>query len=106
VDSPSKGEVSPCLEFWFLNPSACQVCLLSLVYHILFMPCILFEEPSILSTMFFLVVLRNFCKYYLGMTEKAHQAVAFLSWPVQTSLPEVRFDLTIHARSVFAFIVI
>jgi len=78
----------------------------SLSCHILFMPCILFEEPFILSPIFSLVVLRNICMYYLGMIEKAHQAVAFLSWYVQTSLHEVRFDLTSHAMSVFAFIVI
>jgi len=41
-------------------------------YHILFMSCILFEEPFILSPIFSLVVLRNFCQYYLGMTEKTH----------------------------------
>jgi len=34
VDSPSKGEVSPCLRFWFLNPSVCQVCLHCIVYHV------------------------------------------------------------------------
>jgi hypothetical protein len=27
VDSPSRGVISQCLGFWFLNPSACQVCL-------------------------------------------------------------------------------
>jgi len=48
--------------------------------HILFMPCILFEEPSILSPIFSLVVLENFCKYYLGMTKKARRAAASLSW--------------------------
>jgi hypothetical protein len=42
VDSPSKGEVSPCLGFWFLNPSACQVCLHYIVYHVIFYPCIAF----------------------------------------------------------------
>jgi len=43
------------------------------------MPCILFEEPFILSPIFSLVVLRNFCRNYLRMTEKPHQAAVFLS---------------------------
>jgi hypothetical protein len=66
--------------------------------HILFMPCIMFEEPFILFPICSLVVLRNFYRYYLGMTEKAHQAAAFLSWYFQTSLSEVRFALTKHPR--------
>jgi len=49
VDSSSKGEVFPCLGFWFLNPNAC------IIYHILFMPCILFEELFILSPYFLLL---------------------------------------------------
>jgi hypothetical protein len=57
VDSPSRGEVLPCLGFWFLNPSARQVCfeLHSLWCQILFVPCILFEEPFILSPYFLLL---------------------------------------------------
>jgi hypothetical protein len=70
----------------------------SLSCHILFMPCILFEEPFILSLICSLVVLRNFYSYYLGMIEKAHNAATFLSCYFQTSLPEVMFALTIHAR--------
>jgi hypothetical protein len=42
------------------------------------MPCILFEKLFILSPIFSLIVLRNFCRYYLGMTEKAHKAAAFV----------------------------
>jgi hypothetical protein len=51
-----------------------------LLCHILFMPCISLEESFILFPIFSLVVLRNICRYYLGMTEKTHQAAAFLSW--------------------------
>jgi len=41
VDSPSKGEVSPYLGFWFLNPGACQVCLHCIV-HITSYSCLAF----------------------------------------------------------------
>jgi hypothetical protein len=27
-----------------------------------------------------LVILRKFCKYFIGMTEKARRVAAFLSW--------------------------
>jgi hypothetical protein len=40
--------------------------------HILFMPCILFEEPFILSPIFSLVVLRNICKYFFGGWQLKH----------------------------------
>jgi hypothetical protein len=73
ADSPSIGAVSPCLGFWFLNPSAYQVCLHCIDCHILyiiFLPCILFEEPHFLSLDFLLVALRIFYRYILGMTEK------------------------------------
>jgi hypothetical protein len=33
------------------------------------------------------------------MTDKAHRAAAFLSWLFQTSFPEVKFDLTLHAST-------
>jgi len=74
VDSPSIGAVSPCLGVWFLNPSAYQVCLHCIdchILYILFLPYILFEEPSFLSLDFLLVALRIFCRYILRMTEKA-----------------------------------
>jgi hypothetical protein len=49
--------------------------------HILFMPCILFEEPFFSIPIFSLVVLRNIYRYFLlGMTVKARRAAAFLSW--------------------------
>jgi len=74
VDSPSIGAISPCLGFWFLNPSAYQVCLHCIDCHILyiiFLSCILFKEPPFLSLDFLLVALRIFCRNILGMTEKA-----------------------------------
>jgi hypothetical protein len=50
VDSPSKGEVSPCLGIWFLNPSACQVCLHYVVYHALHSVCgTVYSIPKIFS---------------------------------------------------------
>jgi hypothetical protein len=42
VDSPNKGEVSPCLGFLFLNPSACQVCLHCIIYHVISYLCLTF----------------------------------------------------------------
>jgi len=81
VDSPSIGAVSPYLGFWFLNPSAYQVCLHCIdchILYILFFPCILFEEPHFLSLDFLLVALRNFCRYNLGMTEKARHCFSIL----------------------------
>jgi hypothetical protein len=52
-----------------------------------------------------LVVLRNFCRYFIRMTEKACRAMAFLSWYSQTSLPEDRFALTLHAWTKLFFCV-
>jgi hypothetical protein len=82
VDSPSRGEVLPCLIFCFLNPSACQVCfaLPSLSCHILYMPCILFEEPFILSPYFLLLSRETSVDIFLGITVKVRRAAAFLSW--------------------------
>jgi hypothetical protein len=37
--------------------------------------------------------------FFLGLTVKARRAVAFLSWYFLTSLPEDRFDFTLHART-------
>jgi hypothetical protein len=37
------------------------------------------------------------------MIEKARQAAAFLFWCSQTSLPEVRFVLTLHAWTKLSF---
>jgi len=46
--------------------------------HILFMPCILFDEPFILSPYFSLVILRIFYKYiFWGWQLKARQTVLF-----------------------------
>jgi hypothetical protein len=42
MDSPSKGEVLPCIGFWFLNPSACQVYLHCIVYHVISYSCLAF----------------------------------------------------------------
>jgi hypothetical protein len=58
VDSPSKGEVSPCLGFWFLNLSACQVC------HVISYSCLAF---CLRNHLFYpLIILRNFCIYFFG----------------------------------------
>jgi hypothetical protein len=54
-------------------------------------------EPSFLSLYSLLFFLRYFCRYLIGGIEKARRTAAFLSWYSQTSLPEVRFALTLHA---------
>jgi hypothetical protein len=41
-NDPRKGEVSTCLRFWFLNPSACQVYLHCKVYHVISYSCLAF----------------------------------------------------------------
>jgi hypothetical protein len=43
VDSTSKGEVTSCLGFWFLNPSACPVCLHCIIYHVISYSCLAFH---------------------------------------------------------------
>jgi len=81
VDSPNIGAVLPCLGFWFLNPSAYQVCLHCIdchILYILFLPCILFEEPPFLSQYFLLVTLKILCRYILGMIEKAWHCFSIL----------------------------
>jgi len=90
--SPSKGEVLPCLGFWFLGMSG-MFALHCLSCHILFMPCIMFEEPFILSLYFSLVSLRIFCRFFFGMTVKSMSGGCF-SVLVFLNLPEDRFALT------------
>jgi hypothetical protein len=100
VDSPSRDVVSPCLGFWFLNPSACQVCLHFIVYHVTSsMPYILVEEPYMFYPHVFSCYLEKLLQIFMGMTEKALRVAAFLSWLFQTSLPKVRFALTLRART-------
>jgi hypothetical protein len=65
VDSPSKGEVSPCLGFWFLNPSACQVCLHCIVYHVTFVWWTIYFIPHIFSC-----CLENFFQVLFGDDKK------------------------------------
>jgi hypothetical protein len=65
--------------------------------NILCMLCILLWNQFFYSYIVSLVVLRNFCKYFVGMTDKVRRTTAFLSWYSQTSLLEVRFALTLHA---------
>jgi len=104
VVSPSIGIVSPCLGFCFLNPSAYQVCLHCIdchILYILFFPCILFEEPPFLSLDFLFVALRNFCRYILGMTEKACHYFSIL---VKSNLsPRGQVCSYLHALSRCSF---
>jgi hypothetical protein len=66
------GEVSPCLGLWFLNPSACQVCLHCIVYHVISYSCLAFCLRNHIFSIFSLVCLeKNFCRYLKGMKEKA-----------------------------------
>jgi len=53
---------------------------------------------------FSLVVLRKFCKYFLGITVKARRAAAFPSWYFKTALPEDRFDFTLHTGTRYYFL--
>jgi hypothetical protein len=74
VDSPSEGEVSLCLGFWILNPSASQVWLHCIVYLITsFMPCILVEEPYMFYPHVFSCNLEKLLQLFMGMTEKARR---------------------------------
>jgi hypothetical protein len=50
VDSPSIGAVSPCQGFWFLNPSAYQVCLHCIDCHIFYI--LFFSLHSVWGTTF------------------------------------------------------
>jgi hypothetical protein len=72
VDSPSRGAVSPCLGFWFLNPSACQVCLHCIVYLVI--SCLYFafslRNHICFIPMFSLVILKNLCRYLWGWQKK------------------------------------
>jgi hypothetical protein len=62
------------------NPRALGlIALLCFLHDICCLPCNL-GTIIVLPPLFFRVVLRIFCRYYLGMTEKARRAAAFLSW--------------------------
>jgi hypothetical protein len=52
---------------------------------------------------FSLVSLEIFCRYYIRMIEKARRVAAFLSWNHQTSLPGIKFALTLHTWTRFFF---
>jgi hypothetical protein len=67
VDAPSEGEVSPCLGFWFLNPSACQVWL---HYNIFSIP------------IFSLVVFRKFLLVLYGDDRKKSTLGGYFSFLV------------------------
>jgi hypothetical protein len=75
--------------------------------RILFMLCILFEESFILSPIFSLVILRNFCRYFLfGMTVKSTSGSCFsILVFLNLSLHEDKFGFTFHAgtRCYFLF---
>jgi hypothetical protein len=66
------------------NPKACQVCLhclLGFSYPIsVHMLCILRNYICFIPIFSLVVLRKNFCRYLMGMTEKASRAVAFLSW--------------------------
>jgi hypothetical protein len=62
-------------------------------------------NKHILSPIFSLVVLRNFCRYYLEMTEKAYQAVFFCLGKFRTFRVN-KFDFRHMLGGVFVFIFI
>jgi hypothetical protein len=73
VDSPSKGKVSPCLGFWFLNPSVCHVCLHCIVYHVISYSCLAF---CLMNHLFYPHIFSCYLEkllqiFFLGMTVKS-----------------------------------
>jgi len=80
ADSPSRWGHT-CLGLWFLNPSACQERLHYIFFIVISCACFAyllwnhFVYPYIVS----FVVLRKFFRYFIGMTNKARRATAFLS---------------------------
>jgi hypothetical protein len=73
VDSHSKGEVFPCLGFWFLNPSACQVCLHCIVYHVISYSCLAFY----LRNIFIL------SQYFLWFSWETSADIFFWGWQLK-----------------------
>jgi hypothetical protein len=99
VDSPSRWGL-PCLGFWFLNPSACQVCLHCIVYLVISYSCLAFcLRNCLFYPHIFSCYLEKLLQIYLwGWQLKARRAAAFLCWYFLTSLHEDRFGFTLHAR--------
>jgi hypothetical protein len=100
VDSPSKGEVSPCLGLWFLNPSASQVCLHCIVYHVISYSCLAFcLRNHLLYPPYFLLLSWETSIGTIWGWHKKHTRLlcSVLVFP-NLSLSKVRFALTIHAR--------
>jgi hypothetical protein len=84
VDAPSEGEVSPCLGFWFLNPSACQVWLHYIVYLAIYCLCFaFFLWNNIFSIpIFSLVVFRKFLLVLYGDDRKKSTLGGYFSFLV------------------------
>jgi hypothetical protein len=80
--SPSRGTVSPCLRFWFLNPIACQVSLHCIIYHVISYSCFVFylRNHLVYPYIFSCCLEKLLHIFFLEMTYKARQAAAFLSW--------------------------
>jgi hypothetical protein len=72
MDSPSRWGL-PCLKFWFLNPSACHVCLHCIVYHVISYSCLAF-------------CLRNrlfYPQYFLLLSWETSADFFFLGWQLK-----------------------
>jgi hypothetical protein len=102
VDLPSR-RCHTCLGLWFLNPSACQVHL-HCIFHIV-ISCSCFAY--LLWNHFFYpysfsCYLEKILQVFHRDDRKTRRAAAFLSW-YRSSLPEVRFAITLHAWTRFFF---
>jgi hypothetical protein len=96
VDSPSKGAISPCLGFWFLNPSACQVCLHCIVYHVISYSCLAFCLGNYLFYPLYVLLLSwEISASTIWGWQKKHIRLLLFYLGIST---EVKFVLTIHAR--------
>jgi hypothetical protein len=87
--TPQEGMEPPswwahtCLGFWFLILEHVRFAWIALgfSYHIpVHMLCILRNHICFIPIFSLVILRKNFCKYLMGMTEKAHRVAAFLFW--------------------------
>jgi hypothetical protein len=101
VDSPS-GEITICLEFWFLILDYDRfVCIALYSYHMLFMPCILAWNHTCFILMFSLAIMRNVSVDTLLGVLKKHVGRLLFCFGNSNPIFEDRFALTLHARIRF-----
>jgi hypothetical protein len=100
----NRGAVSPCLGFWFLNPSAYQVRLHCIIYHVISYSCLAFcLRNHLFYPHIFSCCLEKFLQIFFWGWQIKHVGWMLFCLGISKPLPEDRFDFTSHVRIRFCF---